>query len=82
MQQHIVENYRKHLHGSGQNFQAHTAWALRNAPTERDCKLQLERLKRERPRASKYMEAIKPHVEVFQYAINAEGIATHAFIFF
>ena len=77
--QHIVENCRKHLHGSGQNFQAKTAWEVRNAPTERDYKLQLERLKRESPRAAKYMDAIKPHVEVFQYAMNDAGIATHAF---
>ena len=66
--QHIIENCRKHLHGSGQTFQA-----------ERDYKLQLERLKRESPRAAKYMDAIKPHVEVFQYAMNAAGITTHAF---
>ena len=25
------------------------------------------------------MDAIKPHVEVFQYAMNAKDIATHAF---
>ena len=56
-----------------------TAWDLRNAPTLRDYKLQLERLKRESPRAAKYMDAIKPHVEVFQYAMNDAGIATHAF---
>ena len=77
--QHIIENCRKHLHGSGQTFQAKTAWEVRNAPTQRDYKLQLERLKRESPRAAKYIDAIKPHVEVFQYAMNAEGIATHEF---
>ena len=77
--QHIIENCRKHLHGSGQTFQAKTAWEVRGAPTERDYKLQLARLKRESPRAAKYIDAIKPHVEVFQYAMNAEGIATHEF---
>ena len=77
--QHIVENCQKHLHDSGQNFQLKTAWDLRNAPTQLDYKLQLERLKRASPHAAKYMHAIKPHVEAFQYSMNAEGIATHAF---
>ena len=76
---HIIENCRKHVHGTGQNFKVQTAWALRNAATEAEYKVALARLKRESPRAAKYFDDIKPHVEVFQYAMNAEGVATHGF---
>ena len=76
---HIIGNCEKHIHGSGQTFQKKTALALRNAPTEAEYRKALLRLKRESPLATKYFHDIKPHKEVFQYAMNAEGIATHVF---
>ena len=76
---HIIGNCQKHLVGSGQTFTVQSAWAVQKAPTEDAYKLALQRLKRESPRAAKYFDAIKPHVEVFQYAMNAAGIATHNF---
>ena len=76
---HIIDNCQKHLHGSGQTFTLSTAWNLQKAPTEAEYKLALAKLKRESPRAAKYFDDIKPHVEVFQYAMNAAGIATHNF---
>ena len=76
---HIIGNCEKHIRRSGQTFKKKSAWTLRNAATESEYHAALQRLKRESPRAAKYMDAIKPHVEVFQYAMNAAGIATHAF---
>ena len=74
---HIIGNCMKHIHGTGQTFKPQTAWAVRNAPTEVDYQKALERLKRESPLAAKYFDDIEPHKEVHQYAMNAEGIATH-----
>ena len=76
---HIIGNCQKHLKGSGQTFQDKTAWALRNAPTEAGYQLALARLKLESPLAAKYFDDIEPHKEVYQYALNAEDIATHGF---
>ena len=76
---HIIDNCQKHLRGSGQTFSLSAAWALQKAPTEGEYKEALEKLKRESPRAATYFDNIKPHVEVFQYAMNAAGIATHNF---
>jgi len=76
---HIIGNCQKHLKGSGQTFEEKTAWALRNAPTEAGYQVALARLKLESPRAAKYFDDIKPHKEVYQYALNAEDIATHGF---
>jgi len=76
---HIVENCQKHIHGSGQTFTQSAAWALQRAATEAEYKLALAKLKRESPLAAKYFDDIKPHVEVYQYAMNAEGIASHNF---
>ena len=75
----VKPNRATTLNGSGQTFEEKTAWALRNAPTEAEYKAALARVKRESPRAAKYFDDIKPHKEVFQYAMNAEGIATHGF---
>ena len=74
---HIVENCQKHIHGKGQSFSLKSAWALQRAPTETDYKQALAKLKSESAAAAKYFDDIKPHVEVYQYAMNAEGIATH-----
>ena len=47
--------------------------------TEAEYKRALAYLKRQSPRVAKYFDNIKPHVEVFQYAMNAAGITTHDF---
>lgn len=77
--QHIIGNCQKHLVGSNQTFTVQTAWALQRAPTEAAYKLALQKLHDESPLAAKYLDDIKPHSEVFQYAMNAAGIATHGF---
>ena len=76
---HIIGNCQKQLNGTGQTFNTKTAWAVRDAPTEAKYKVALARLKRESPRAAKYFDEINPHKEVYQYALNAAGIATHGF---
>jgi len=76
---HIIDNCKKQVNGTGQTFQDKTAWALRNAPTEVQYNLALVRLQRESPVAAKYFDDIEPHKEVFQYAMNDAGIATHGF---
>ena len=48
-------------------------------PTEADYKQAPEHLKCESPLAAKYFDDVKPQHEVYQYALNAEGLATHGF---
>jgi len=76
---HIIGNCNTHLKGTGQTFKVESAWALQRASTEAAYKLALRRVKRESPLAAKYFDDIKPHHEVYQYALNAKGIATHGF---
>ena len=76
---HIIGNCNKHLSGTGETFTVASAWAVQKAPTEAEYKRALARLKRQSPRAAKYFDNIKPHVEVFKYAMNAAGIPTHDF---
>ena len=76
---HIIENCQKHVRGSGQSFTQSSAWALQRAPTEAEYKRALAKLTLECPRAARYFHDITPHVEVYQYAMNAEGIASHSF---
>jgi hypothetical protein len=76
---HIIENAQKRVHGTGQSFTQSAAWALQRAPTEAEYKRALAKLTRECPRAARYFDDITPHVEVYQYAMNAEGIASHSF---
>ena len=76
---HIIGNCEKHIRGSGQSFKRTSAWAVRDAATESEYRTALQRLKRQSPLAAKYLDGIKPHVQVHQYAMNEEGIATHGF---
>ena len=76
---HIIENCQKHVHGSGQSFTQSSAWALQRAATEAEYKRALAKLTRECPLAARYFDNIEPHVEVYQYAMNAAGIASHGF---
>jgi len=76
---HIIGNCQKHISGSGQSFNVAMAWALQRAPTETEYKAQLLILKRQSPLAAKYFDDLKPHNQVYQYAMTASGIATHGF---
>ena len=76
---HIIENCQKRIRGSGQSFTQKSAWALQRAETEAEYKRALAKLTRECPLAARYFDDISPHVEVYQYAMNAEGIASHGF---
>ena len=76
---HIIGNCEKHIRGSGQSFKRTSAWAVRDAATESEYRTALQRLKRQSPLAAKYFDDLKPHNQVYQYAMTAEGIATHGF---
>jgi len=76
---HIIENCQKKIYGKGQSFTQSSAWALQRAPTEAEYKLALAKLTCECPLAAQYFDDIEPHVEVYQYAMNAAGIASHNF---
>ena len=76
---HIIGNAEQHLKGSGQTFAVPSAWALQRAKTEAEYKTKLALLRRESPLAAAYFDDVKPHHEVYQYAMNAKNITTHGF---
>ena len=76
---HIIGNCEKHLRGSHETFSPELAWALQRAQTEVEYKVQLRALRRESARAARYFDDVKPHHEVYQYAMNAKNLTTHGF---
>ena len=76
---HIIGNCEKHLNRSGQTFTVQSAWALQRANTEAEYKAKLALLRRESALAATYFDGVKPHHEVYQYAMNAMNITTHGF---
>ena len=75
---HIIENARKHIKGTGTNFEDEMAWCLRKAYTRPSYDYWLEKLREVCPAAAHYFdEKVGEHKHVYQYALIDERIATH-----
>ena len=74
---HIKENARTHLRGSGQVFQDKTIAALQRAETKVEWDAQMEVLRLESELTAEYFTHTVVHDEVYQYAFNQNGVATH-----
>ena len=76
---HIIENCRKHIHGTGRTFDDKLAWSMRNAPTEDGFLAGLQVIRAQCPAAAHYFATRVDHSKAYQYALNAKGVATHGF---
>ena len=75
--QHIIQNCRVHIKGSGQTFEDRTAWKIQQARTEAAFKHALNVLRRHAPMAAAYFRDLENPNQVYQYLINQSGAATH-----
>ena len=75
--QHIIDNCRKHIKGSGTKFEDKTAWYMRNADSYRGFLHHLQAIQAVCPMAANYFRSKVNHQRTYQYAINQRNIATH-----
>ena len=77
--QHIIENCKGHIKGSGTTFTDEMAWNMRNADTKHEFEEWLAKIRRTCPQAAHYFDTEVQHEHAYQYALNERGVATHGF---
>lgn len=77
--QHIMENCKKHLKGTGTTIADEMAWNMRNADTKPEFDKWVEMIRLTCPAAAHYFLTKVEHEHAYQYALNEKGVATHGF---
>jgi len=73
---HILDNCRKHIKGSGTNFEDKMAWFMRNADSYRGFLHHLQAIRAVCPLAANYFQSKVNHATTYQYALNRDKVAT------